>query len=508
MELNLLLGVFTSLFLGVWLGYVIRQQIIQRRAGTIEAKLKSRLEKVQEEAKKIVLEAKEKAVEIINTANEEEKKRKLLLDKLEERLLKREELLDKKDLELDSKEKEIKIILTKIQSLKTELEKLQKTELDSLEKIAKLTLKEAKEELFKKAEAIYKEDLLEAIKKLETSRREELDMKAKEILVSTIQRYSRTYVGDITTSIVNLPSEDIKGRIIGKEGRNIRHFERLTGVDLIVDEAPETITLSSFDPVRREIARLALEKLIQDGRIQPAKIEEKVIEAQKELKEKMKKAGEEAIYEAGVLDLPLEIVHLLGRLMVRTSYGQNVLNHSIEVAILAGALAAELGAKIEVVKKAGLLHDIGKAVDQEIEGTHLELGRRILQKYKIDEEIIKAMQSHHEDYPAETLEAAIITAADAISASRPGARKETLEVYLKRLANLEAIATSFEGVEKAYAIQAGRELRVFVTPEKLNDLETKQLARQITEKIEEEIDYPGEIKVTLIRETKVIEYAK
>jgi len=493
---------------GAVFGYIIRQKLAQKQVNSIEAILKERIEKVKDEAKNIVLEAKEKAEKIFEETKEEEKNRKNQITKLEERLLEREELLDKRQLEVDEKEKETKRIYDKIQQVKIELEKLQQSELETLEKMAKLTMTEAKEELFKRVEKTYQEELIEAMRKLESTRKEEIEKKAKEIMVDAIERYSHTNIGEITTTTLDLPSEDIKGRIIGREGRNIRHFEKLTGVELVLDDTPNTVILSSFNPMRREVGRLALEKLIKDGRIQPARIEEKVAEAQAEVRDIIKKQGEEAAYETGILDLPPELVHLLGRLYFRTSYGQNALTHSMEVSLLAGALAEELGAKVDVAKKAGLLHDIGKAVDQEIEGTHLELGRKILMKYKMPEEIIKAMQSHHGDYPVETIEAAIINAADAISASRPGARKESLEAYLKRLANLEEIATSFEGVEKAYAISAGREVRVFVFSDKIDDMEAIKLARDIAEQIEKKLKYPGEIKVTVVRETRAIEIAR
>lgn len=501
-------NIILCLGLGLFLGYVIRLKVAQKYADSIETKLKSRVEKVREEAKKIVLEAREKATQILEESEEEMKKRKAQLDKMEGRLFQREEALDKRQLELTEKEKENRRIFENIQNLKTELEKLQKAELESLEKIAKLSLKGAKEELLKRAEREYKEEILNSLKKLETTRKEEIEKKAKEIMVGAIQKYTRSNVSDVTTTVMDLPSEDVKGKIIGREGRNIRHFEKLTGVELIMDDSPNTIILSSFDPTRREIARIALEKLIQDGRIQPARIEEKVTEAQTEIREKIKKAGEDAVYEVGILDLPPEIIYLLGRLNFRTSYGQNALTHSIEVSLLSGALASELGADVEVAKKAGLLHDIGKAVDQEIEGTHLELGRRILLKYNLDEKIIKAMQSHHDTYPVETLEAAIVNAADAISAARPGARKDSIEAYLKRLANLEEIATSFKEVEKAYAVSAGREIRVFVYPEKVDDLGAIKLAKDLAKRLEETLKYPGEIKVTVIRETRAIEVAR
>lgn len=501
-------SIVLSVVIGLFLGYVIRQKIAQKYADSIETKLKSRIEKVREEAKNVVLEAREKATKILEESEEENKKRKVQIDKMEERLFQREELADKKYKEVAEEEKENKRIFEKMQNLKTELEKLQKSELESLEKVTGLSVKEAKEELLKRAEKEYKEDILKSLKKLETIRKEEIEKKAKDIIVGAIQKYSRSNVSEITTTIMNLPSEDIKGRIIGREGRNIRHFEKLSGVELIMDDSPNTIILSSFDPARREVARIALDKLIQDGRIQPARIEEKIIEAQAEIRETIKKAGEDAVYEVGILDLPPEIIYLLGRLNFRTSYGQNALMHSMEVALLSAALASELGADVEIAKKAGLLHDIGKAVDQEVEGTHLELGRKILKKYNQSEEIIKAMQSHHDTYPVETLEAAIVNAADAISAARPGARKDNVEAYLKRLANLEEIAYSFKGVEKVYAVSAGREIRVFVHPNQIDDLGAMKLARDLAKRIEETLKYPGEVKVAVIRETKVIEIAR
>lgn len=501
-------SIILSIGIGLFLGYVIRQKIAQKYADSIETKLKSRIEKVREEARKVVLEAREKATKILEESEEENKKRKIQIDKMEERLFQREELVDKKQKGLIEEEEKNKRIFEKIQNLKTELEKLQKSELESLERIAGLSVKEAKEELLKRTEKEYSEDILKSLKKLETIRKEEIEKKAKDIIVGAIQKYSRSNVSEITTTIMSLPSEDIKGRIIGREGRNIRHFEKLSGVELIMDDSPNTIILSSFDPARREVARIALDKLIKDGRIQPARIEEKIIEAQAEIRETIKKAGEDAAYEVGILDLPPEIIYLLGRLNFRTSYGQNALMHSMEVALLSVALASELGADVEVAKKAGLLHDIGKAVDQEIEGTHLELGRKILKKYHQSEEIIRAMQSHHDTYPVETLEAAIVNAADAISAARPGARKDNIEAYLKRLANLEEIAYSFNGVEKVYAVSAGREIRVFVHPNKIDDLEAMKLAKDLAKRIEETLKYPGEVKVAVIRETRAIEIAR
>jgi len=508
MTLTTIIVGLVLLALGLLIGYFIRQQIAQNRASSVEAKLKLKVQQAKDEAREIIIEAKDKATKSLEEVKGEEKKKKDQLDKLEERLLKREEIMDKRQVELDDKGKDLEQAVEKIKTFKAELEKMKQSELETLEKLSGLNKDEAKNELFKRLEAGSHDELVQSMKKLETIRKSELEKKAQELMVSVMQRYARSNISEVTTSAVILPSEDLKGKIIGREGRNIRHFEKLTGVEVIVDESPETITLSSFDPVRREIAKVALEKLIQDGRIQPARIEDKINEAQKEMKDMIEKAGEDAAYEVGVLNLPPEIVHLLGRLAFRTSYGQNALLHSIEVATLARMMASELGANPEIAKAAGLLHDIGKAVDHEIEGAHLELGIRILQKYGISEDIIKAMRSHHENYPVESMEAALINAADALSAARPGARRETLENYLKRLTNLEKIATDFEGVEKAYAIQAGRELRIFVFPDKIDDFGAMKLARDVANKIESELNYPGEIKVTVFRETRVTEFAK
>ena len=346
------------------------------------------------------------------------------------------------------------------------------------------------------------------MKKLEIDGEERLEEKAKEILTTSIQRLSNSVSSDMLTTHVTIPNDEIKGKIIGKEGRNIKSFERCTGVEVIVDDTPGSITISSFDPVRRQIAKSALEKLIADGRIQPAKIEEMVQKAEQEIAKIIKDKGEEAVYETGVLGLDSRIVSILGRLHFRTSYGQNVLAHSVEMAHIAGMLAEEIGANVQVAKAGALVHDIGKALDHEVVGTHIEIGRRILQKFGADEAIIKAMQAHHEEYPYETLESMIVQSADAISGGRPGARRDSVENYLKRLKELEAVASSFKGVEKSYALQAGREIRIFVTPSEVTDLEAKKMARDIAVKIESELKYPGEIKVTIIRESRTIEFAR
>lgn len=509
MDLPILVLIGLAVFLGgTSFGYYFRKQVVRKRADTIEARIQERLERVKDEAKAIILEAKKKGVEILEKANEDLKQERLQIQKTQERLLKEETGLEEKTAKVGEKEIQLNEQVEKVKILKEELEELRKSEIEKLEKVANLSRDSAREELFRRVEEEAKDALAQTLEKLEKERRDQVERKAQEIMTTVIQRYARSNVGEVTTSVVPLPNEDLKGRIIGREGRNIRHLERITGVEIIVDEMPEAITLSSFDPVRREIARIALETLIQDGRIQPARIEEKVEEARKEVNQKIREAGEQAVYEVGILDLPPEIIHLLGRLAFRTSFGQNVLMHSVEVAILAGMLAEELGLDVEIAKRGGILHDIGKAVDHEIEGTHLELGRRILEKYKVDSRVVKAMQSHHEDYPIEIPEAYVVNAADAISGARPGARRETLEHYLKRLSDLERIANSFEGVEHCYAIQAGREIRVFVLPEKVDDYGAIKLAKDIANRIEEDLNYPGEIKVNVIRETRAVEVAR
>ncbi len=487
--------------LGLAIGYAVRELWGARRVNSLERKLKERSLKAENEAQDIVLQAKKKAVNLLEEAQREEKERKAALERTEERLAKREEEIstERGRINLASKEIEIK---------SAEVEKGQAALEAELSKIAGLSPEGARKRLFEEVEESHKNELSQLTQKLIREGREDVEKKSLEIITGAIQRYSRSHVSELTTSSFNLPAEDLKGKIIGREGRNIRTLERLTGVELIVDETPETIIISSFDPLRREIAKLALEKLVKDGRIQPAKIEEKVDEAKAEIEKRMYEIGEQAAYEVGVFDLPKEIVHLLGRLNFRTSFGQNVLTHSIEMAHISGMIASELGANVEVARRAALLHDIGKAIDHEVQGTHVELGRKILKKYGISEEIIKAMQSHHEEYPFETPEAFIVGAADVLSAARPGARRGTLENYIKRLGDLEKIATSFPGVKNAYAIAAGRELRVFVVPEQIDDFRALQLARDIAARIESDLKYPGEIKVNVIREMRAVEYAR
>ncbi len=508
MTLAINLLTLSILFLGIVVGYLIRHIIMRYRRDSIEAKIRALVENAKTESRDILINARDRAAKIIEDANKEERARKGQLIRAEDRLAKREEVLEKKNSTIERKEKELDAEIFKNKKMKTEVGELRDKLFQELERISGLSREDAKNELFAIAERNYKEDLQASLQKLEKERYEEIERKSRDIMLSSIQRYARSHISDILTSSVNLPDADLKGKIIGREGRNIRALERATGVEVIVDETPDAITLSSFDPIRRQIAKLALENLIKDGRIQPARIEEKVEEARKLINERVKEAGEAAVYEVGILDLPREIVFLLGRLAFRTSYAQNVLDHSIEAAHLAGMIAYELGLNVEISKKSALLHDIGKAVDHEIEGDHIEIGRKILQKYKIDERVIKAMESHHETYPFSTPESYVVAAAEAVSAARPGARRDTLENYLKRIEELEKIALSFDGIEKAYAISGGKEVRVFVVADKIDDFTAMKLAREIADRIEQELKYPGEIKVNVIREIRAVEYAR
>jgi len=502
-----LAGIFL-LALGSVLGYYTRQSIAKKRAGTIEAKLQKKILQAKAQTEEILKEAKQKASRILETVKIEEDERRQDLLQTERLLLKRENVLDDKISNLERKEAEFQDKVEKLRKIKEGLEGLQQEALINLERVSNLSREEAKKELLNNLEKEYQKEILEKIKNLESEGWQRFEKKAKELVALAIQKVAVSQSQELTTTTVALPNEEIKGRIIGKEGRNIRTLERLTGVEIVVDERPEAVMISGFDPIRRQIAKTALEKLIQDGRIQPAKIEEMVEKARSEINSQIKEAGEAAVYDVGLVGLDPRLVQLLGRLRFRTSYGQNVLLHSIEVSHLAAALSAEIGADVKVAKKAGLLHDIGKAVDHQIEGSHADIGIKILEKFGVELEVISAMKSHHEEYPYESLEAIIVQTADAISGARPGARKDTLENYLKRLGDLENIATSFSGVEKAYAIQAGREIRVFVKPEEVDDLGARKLAREIAERIQEELRYPGEIKVNVIRESRVTEYAK
>ncbi|MFA5714130.1 MAG: ribonuclease Y [Candidatus Paceibacterota bacterium] len=497
-----------GLFVGSIVGYYIRQSIARKRAGTIEAELQKRIVQTKQTAEELMSKAKEKVEEIEKKSSTDIEERQKVIIKAENRIFKKEEELDVRESQIKDGEKEIAEGAVKLKGLRDSLEELRQESIKKLERVAGLNKEQAKEELLSKVEQEYSAEVLGKIRRLEERGAEQYEKKAKEIIATAVQSYALPQVQEITTSSVVLPSEEIKGRIIGKEGRNIRAFEKAAGVELIVDETPGLVIISSFNPVRREIAKIALEKLLRDGRIQPARVEQEIEKAEEEVNKKVREAGEAAVYETGVLDLPEKLVQVLGRLQYRTSYGQNVLNHSIEVAHLSAALASEIGLNVALSKKAGLLHDIGKALDYKIEGSHTDIGAKILEKFNIDPAIISAMRSHHEEYPYESPEAMIVQTADQISGARPGARKDSLENYLKRLGDLEDIANSFVGVDKSFAIQGGRELRVFVKPKEVDDLTAHKLAREIAQKIQQELKYPGEIKVMLIRESRVTEYAK
>ncbi|HCB35123.1 MAG TPA: ribonuclease Y [Candidatus Taylorbacteria bacterium] len=493
---------------GIALGYYLRLIISLGKRGSMELQIKSMELAAKGEAKKIVLGAEEEAARVLHEARVELKEKEEKMKKAEDRLIKKEDLLDKRQTDIDKEVEEIKTRIAEIKRVKEKVAEMEGAKFQELEKISRLSEEEAKTQLVATIERKYEEDLVARMQKLERSVEDKLAKRAQEILTTSIQRLGNSVTADILTTAVNIPNDEIKGKIIGKEGRNIKAFERATGVEVIVDDTPGTITISSFDPIRRQVARIALENLILDGRIQPAKIEGVVEKAQADINKIIKEKGQQAAYECGVINLPPQVTAILGRLHFRTSYGQNVLQHSIEMTHIAGMIAEELRANVAVAKAGALLHDIGKAVDHEVQGTHVEIGRRILQKFGVDPLVVKAMEPHHGEYPYETLESYIVQTADAISGARPGARRDTVENYLKRLAELEAIATSFKGVEKAYALQAGREIRIFVKPEEMGDLEAKNIARGVAERIEKELKYPGEIKVTVIRETRVIEYAR
>lgn len=504
-DLTFVLG---ALALGGLIGYLVRQQLAARNANSVEQQIKERLVKSEDEARGLVLDAKAKAANFFDEVKKEERERKGQIDRLEERLIKKEEALEKEVRDLENKRTAVVRDHDRVTALQKEVGQSEERLRVELEKVAELSREQAKEKLIQEVEHEYSKDLALTIQKLEQQRRDTVEQKSVEIITTAMQRFARSHVADLTTSVFHLSNEDLKGKIIGREGRNIRALERATGVEFVIDEAPDSVVISSFDPMRREIARIALEKLIKDGRIQPAKIEEKVAEAQQEIAKRVMELGEQAALEIGIVDLPKEILQLVGRLNFRTSYGQNMLVHSIEMAHIAGMLAAELGLNVEVAKKGALLHDIGKAIDHEVQGTHIEIGRKLLQKYNIDERVIRAMESHHEDYPYSVPEAYIVTTADILSGARPGARRDNLENYIKRLGDLEKIAASFEGVKRAYALSAGREIRVFVTPEKIDDFGALQLSRNIADRIQSEMKYPGEIKVNVIREVRAVEYAR
>lgn len=494
--------------MGIGIGYYLRLIIALGKRRSIEIDIKQMMVGAKEEAQKILDDAKRKSEAHLANLKEEERNKEQEFRETEKRLIKKDEFLDARQVEVNKEVESIKLKVEEIKKIQEKVLKIEQDKIVELERVANLTEEEAKNELLRDIEKKYEEDILVKIQKLENNNEEKLDRRAKDILATSIQRLAASTASELMTTVVSIPNNEIKGKIIGKEGRNIRAFERAAGVELIVDDTPGSIVISSFDPIRRQVARLALENLILDGRIQPAKIEELVDKAKEDINKIIKEKGEQAVYECGIFNFDPRIVAIIGRLYFRTSYGQNVLQHSTEMAHIAGMIAEELGADVAVAKAGALVHDIGKALDHEVQGTHVEIGMRILQKFGADERIVTAMKSHHEDYPYETIESIIVQTADAISGGRPGARRDSVENYLKRLQELEALVNTFPAVEKSYALQAGREIRIFVTPEKISDAEAKIMARDIAIKIEQELKYPGEIKVTMIRETRIIEYAR
>ena len=493
-------------------GVTYRKKIAEAEIGSAEEKAKSILETAEKEAKakkrEALLEAKEENQKLRSVLDAEIKDRRREVSNQEKRINQKEENLDKKTENLEKKEQTLNQKLKDVEEKMSELDEVKKKQMAELEKISGMTSEEAKEALIKDIEVQARHEAAIMVKEIEQQAKETAESNAKNIVASSIQKVAADHVAETTVSVVNLPSDEMKGRIIGREGRNIRTLEQLTGVDLIIDDTPEAVILSSFSPIRREVARLTLEKLIVDGRIQPARIEELVNKSQKEVDQIIKQEGENATFETNVHGLHPELIKLLGKLRYRTSYGQNVLKHSIEVSHLAGVMAGELGVDVALARRAGLLHDIGKAVDHEVEGSHITIGADIAKKYKENNDVIHAIMAHHGDVDAETLIAQLVQAADAISAARPGARRENLETYIKRLQQLEEIANGFDGVEKSYAIQAGREIRVMVKPEVVNDQGMILIAKDIAKKIESELEYPGQIRVSLIRETRAVDFAK
>ena len=507
-----IIAAVVGLAIGIGAGYFVRKNISEAKIGEADSLAKNIIDQANKDAetmkKEKLLEAKEEIHKFRSDAEKENRERRSELQKYERRVIQKEESLDRKQQSIESKESNLNQKLRAVDEKQKEVEAIKVKQLEKLEDISGITSEKAKDIILSNAEKEVRHEMSIMIKEIETQAKEDAEKKSREIIGYAIQKCAADHVAETTVTVVNLPNDEMKGRIIGREGRNIRTLETLTGIDLIIDDTPEAVILSGFDPIRREIARIALEKLISDGRIHPARIEEMVEKAKKEVENIIKEYGEQAIFETGVHSLHPELVKLLGRLNYRTSYGQNVLKHSIEVAHIAGIMAAEIGGDIKIAKRAGLLHDIGKAVDHEMEGTHVEIGMDLLRRYKESKDVIHAMSTHHGDYEPQTVEAVLVTAADAISAARPGARRETLEAYIKRLEKLEEIANSYDGVDKSYAIQAGREIRIMVKPEKINDEEIHLLARDITKKIEDELEYPGQIKVSIIRETRAVEYAK
>lgn len=497
-----------TVVLGAIAGYLFRHWLSQRKIGSSEKRANELLKKTKEEANETLIKAKNRALDILEKVKLDEQQRQEQINRHEERLAIREERLEKELSEIDRQKNALLDRVEKIKEIQKNVQALEKEAEEKLQKTAKLNLKQAKEKVMSMAEKENEEEILGLVKKLEQQKQEEVEKKSSDMIAQSMQRIAASQAEEFTTATVALKDEEVKGRIIGKEGRNIRAFQKVTGVELIIDETPDAVVISSFNPLRRQVAKVALERLILDGRIQPARIEEIVVKVKEEFSDKIRQLGDDAVYELSITDLDPQLVYLVGMLYFRTSFGQNILRHSIEVANIAAILAEELGGNVMLCKKAALLHDIGKAVSHEVEGSHVEIGKKIMEKFKVDPQVVEAAIAHHEDYPFTSLDSRIIQVSDTLSASRPGVRRENYEAYIKRLEELENMSNAFEGVKKTYAIQAGREIRVFVDAEKITDLKARKLAKQIAEKIERDMTYPGEIKVNVIRETRAIEYAK
>jgi len=511
----LFIGLIAGAIVGGGAGYLIRQSLVAKKVGSAEARAEKILEEAKTREKELLLEAKTRSLEIIDQAKKQESEFRGQIVRFEERIDRKEKELDQKSNTLDRQKADLEQKTEQIKQIQEEIKELKVKQLENLEKIAGMTREQAAKVLLDNAEKTVKVEMLELHKKLLAQTHDDAEREGRNIVAQAIERVASEVTAEVTTTTVQIPSEEMKGRIIGKEGRNIRAFEQMMGVEILIDDSPDTVVISGFNSIRRHIARLTLEKLVADGRIHPARIEEAYEKSKAEINEQIKEAGQQAVYELGITSFPPKLVHLIGRLLFRTSYGQNILRHSIEMAKLGALMAEELGADVQITKQGALLHDIGKALDQDLEGSHVELGKKVAEKFNLDARVIEAIASHHADTDvtgkataAQSVEAIIVDACDNISGARPGARKDSLENYIKRLTDLENIANSYEGVEKTYAIQGGREIRVFVQPAKLDDLACQKLARDIANRLEQELKFPGEIKVHVIRETRVIEYAR